>query len=463
MGKHTSLIGTPHVVELYLARGHKKDGPHAETLALAAKHDAVLAATDREFGWPALAKALPDDFKKVLPLLKASYGVVTLDAPPAGPKKGDASRLELRGTFRYGSKKEAEAAAVAVGDLRAIARKGVERLEGEWADAGPFVAQLDGGGRNALKALGGADLGRSDTPPANDRELLLTGTVRGAKDIGTLAFVAGQTGATKSIGFDGSAPKPDANLKKLADALLAYAKEHGRLPPPATYAKDGKTPLLSWRVLLLPYLGDDAKKLHAKFKLDEPWDSDHNIRLVGKMPKVFAPTDAIEAAMEPAGATTHFQVFTGPDTLFPGPKGRPLADAADGAANTVLVAQATRPVPWSKPQDMEYAAKKPVPPLGVSGHSLAGPHAQVAFADGTVCVHWSPLRTESKSPVQTLGNLFGEIKGWSEDFDEAALRGLITPAGGEKVKPEPGFSKPRAARPDPVPGGLPVAPAPPRG
>src|SRR5206468_7490832 len=53
------------------------------------------------------------------------------------------------------------------------------------------------------------------------------------------------------------------------------------------------------------------------------------------------------------GATTHFQVFTGPDTLFPGVKGRPVANATDGAANTILVAQATRAVPWSKPQRSE--------------------------------------------------------------------------------------------------------------
>ena len=43
------------------------------------------------------------------------------------------------------------------------------------------------------------------------------------------------------------------NLKRLTVALLAYEKAHGRLPPAAVTAKDG-TPLLSWRVLILPYL-----------------------------------------------------------------------------------------------------------------------------------------------------------------------------------------------------------------
>jgi hypothetical protein len=49
--------------------------------------------------------------------------------------------------------------------------------------------------------------------------------------------------------------------------------------------KNGKV-LLSWRVLLLPYLEEGA--LYKQLKLDEPWDSKHNKKLLEKMPKVFA-------------------------------------------------------------------------------------------------------------------------------------------------------------------------------
>jgi RNA polymerase sigma factor (sigma-70 family) len=77
------------------------------------------------------------------------------------------------------------------------------------------------------------------------------------------------------------------NLKKLALAMHNYADTHqGHLPPAATVGRNGKA-LLSWRVELLPFLGEDA--LYNQFKHDEPWDSPHNRKLLSKMPVVYAP------------------------------------------------------------------------------------------------------------------------------------------------------------------------------
>src|SRR5205807_1197555 len=68
------------------------------------------------------------------------------------------------------------------------------------------------------------------------------------------------------------------NLKQFGVAMQNYGSANGdRLPPAVTYANDGK-PLLSWRVMLLPYLEQDA--LYRAFRLDEPWDSPHNIQLL---------------------------------------------------------------------------------------------------------------------------------------------------------------------------------------
>ena len=41
-------------------------------------------------------------------------------------------------------------------------------------------------------------------------------------------------------------------------------------------------PGLSWRVAILPYLEQDT--LYKQFKLDEPWDSPHNKKLIRQMP-----------------------------------------------------------------------------------------------------------------------------------------------------------------------------------
>src|SRR5205823_4651732 len=85
-----------------------------------------------------------------------------------------------------------------------------------------------------------------------------------------------------------------------------------RLPTDVT-DKDGK-PLLSWRVALLPYIDIELQELHKQFKLDESWDSEHNKKLIEKMPKVYAPVRVRAKAGE-----TYYQVFTGKDALF-GPK-----------------------------------------------------------------------------------------------------------------------------------------------
>src|SRR5262249_45964342 len=76
-----------------------------------------------------------------------------------------------------------------------------------------------------------------------------------------------------------------ANLKTLGVAFHNYHNDHGHFPAAALTSKDGK-PLLSWRVALLPYLGH--AKLYGEFRQDEPWDSPHNLRLLAKMPSVYA-------------------------------------------------------------------------------------------------------------------------------------------------------------------------------
>ena len=42
---------------------------------------------------------------------------------------------------------------------------------------------------------------------------------------------------------------------------------------------------LSWRVHILPFI--ERSDLYERFNLDEPWDSPHNIQLLGEMPSTF--------------------------------------------------------------------------------------------------------------------------------------------------------------------------------
>jgi hypothetical protein len=164
------------------------------------------------------------------------------------------------------------------------------------------------------------------------------------------------------------------NLKQLALAMHHYHDAHKEFPTAAYYDKDGKA-LLSWRVAILPYLAQ--KELYMQFNLDEAWDSEHNIKLLAKMPATFAP-DRNAAKQK---GYTYYQVFTGKGTAFDGKKGlRIPADFPDGTSNTILIVEGKDPVPWTKPADLPFDAKKPLPKLG--GQFEDGFYA--ALADGSV-------------------------------------------------------------------------------
>ncbi len=75
----------------------------------------------------------------------------------------------------------------------------------------------------------------------------------------------------------------DNHLKQIGLAMHNFHDVNNKLPAQANY--EGKKPLLSWRVHLLPYLGE--AELYNEFHLDEPWDSPHNKKLIEKMPQVY--------------------------------------------------------------------------------------------------------------------------------------------------------------------------------
>lgn len=151
-----------------------------------------------------------------------------------------------------------------------------------------------------------------------------------------------------------------ANLKRIARGMHAYAEARNWTFPPQAIPGAGGKPLLSWRVAILPYLGEDEKALHAQFKLDEPWDSPHNKTLLGKMPKVYAPLDLKPEARD----STYYQVFIGEGALFEQGRKVAIADVRDGTVSTLMVVEAETPVPWTKPEDLPYAPGQPLPKLG---------------------------------------------------------------------------------------------------
>src|SRR5260370_3576959 len=149
------------------------------------------------------------------------------------------------------------------------------------------------------------------------------------------------------------------NTKQIGLAMHNYNDTHNSFPAHAIYSKDGKTPLLSWRVAILPYLEQDA--LYREFKVDEPWDSPHNKKLISKMPVNYKPGGAGTKEV----GKTYYQVVTGPDTVFDGAKKMKLQDIKDGTSNTLMAIEAKDPVVWSKPEDLKMPKDKDkIPAVG---------------------------------------------------------------------------------------------------
>jgi hypothetical protein len=182
---------------------------------------------------------------------------------------------------------------------------------------------------------------------------------------------------------------------------------NGMLPPAAIADPKNGKPLLSWRVAILPYIEQDT--LYKRFKLNEPWDSAHNKALLDLMPKTFELPESGAAKDH-----TWYQLITGPNTAFNdavmplgGPFGRQgpklPGSFTDGTSNTLLIVESNKAVPWTKPEDVVYDAKKPLPNFG-------GP-----FTENT----WLGAMVD------------GSVLRIGKRVSEATLRAAITPAGGE--------------------------------
>ncbi|QDU50790.1 DUF1559 family PulG-like putative transporter [Gimesia panareensis] len=146
-------------------------------------------------------------------------------------------------------------------------------------------------------------------------------------------------------------------MKKIGLAFHNYHDSFTRFPYADAHLVDGK-PNLSWRVHLLPFLGE--QELYHKFKLDEPWDSPHNKALLDQMPDVYQT----QGATQPG--STSVMTFIGKGTPFNGGKGPQMRNFTDGASNVILAVKAgpDKAVPWTKPVDLPFNPGNPISALG---------------------------------------------------------------------------------------------------
>ena len=195
-------------------------------------------------------------------------------------------------------------------------------------------------------------------------------------------------------------------IRQLALAILNYEAAFSRFPNP--FGVTEQTPGgLSWRVQILPFI--EENKLYEQFKLDEPWNSEHNLKLVIEMPQVFKSPVMKGAKFQGEGKTI-FQVPVGEGTAFDKEsfeeKGLTFGDFKDGTSNTILIVTVApeKAVIWTKPADWEVNLDEP----------------------------WTGLRAEERGGL-TVAHADSSAHRYPFTIKPEVLRALITKSGGEIV------------------------------
>jgi hypothetical protein len=198
------------------------------------------------------------------------------------------------------------------------------------------------------------------------------------------------------------------NLKVIGLALQNYRDAYGCFPPAYVADVDGR-PMHSWRVLILPFLEQEA--IYDRYRFDEPWDGPNNRKLHDLIVGTYAcPSHAKQ------GHSTAYVAVVGAETSWRGAEPTRSEDIADGASRTVMVVEvAAAAIHWMEPRDLEFgrmsfAIGGPEGSAGAASHHPNIAHA--LFADGTV--RMLPQKTAP-----------------------ATVRGLLTVAGGEDASEVP--------------------------
>ena len=193
-------------------------------------------------------------------------------------------------------------------------------------------------------------------------------------------------------------------LRNLSLAMHNYESAYGNFPPAASVDEAGK-PLLSWRVHVLPFLGQ--MNLYKQFRLDEPWNSENNLPLVTKMPSFFADTN-LNARSDNKQGRTVFQLPVGDGLLFNGPAETKFGGLKDGSSNTLMIVAVARKQAsiWTKPDDWRVDFSRPIEGLQEDGRTSV----EAAAFDGST--HRIPISVAAEVLKALLTPDGGEIVPW---------------------------------------------------
>ena len=177
-------------------------------------------------------------------------------------------------------------------------------------------------------------------------------------------------------------------LRQISLAALNYESAFQCFPPGYTLDTEEEK-LLSWRVLILPYLGEEERKLADKFKTDEPWDSPNNKPLLERMPAAFRSP----SSNAPTGYTTYRGAGGRYGVLGPPrgnrARGTKFSSVSDGSSYTIFALETSDElaVPWTKPDeglDLATFDRQKIVVADFGGTAFTFTDGSIGFLDDSV-------------------------------------------------------------------------------
>ena len=148
-------------------------------------------------------------------------------------------------------------------------------------------------------------------------------------------------------------------LGQLATAFREYYASHKSFPPDVVYDSAGK-PMHSWRMLLLPYLDEDAAEVYDAYDFGQPWNSTHNRQAMSRVPQRVVDLFSCKSSQANQDSTegfAHYLLLTGDQTLWPRNSTeatRTVSQLTDGVEETIFLVESKQSdILWYEPRDID--------------------------------------------------------------------------------------------------------------
>ena len=196
------------------------------------------------------------------------------------------------------------------------------------------------------------------------------------------------------------------NIRQIQLAILNYESANGHFPPAYSVDENGE-PMHSWRVLILPYMGENV--IYDQYDMSQPWDSPKNLALTqNNVPMSYQCPSQVGFSGPGTSAHTSYLVVQGPGTLFDGENTTTVGDVKDGLSNTLSVVETDRTdIHWAEPRDWDTPQSR---------FFVNGGNSEIGSAHpGGV----------------NAGQADGAVIFLSDSVDSATLKSMTTIAGGD--------------------------------